>query len=188
MGLLQGKTSTGLNVCFSGCNYTRRYVISVKLICCFGVGDGHKQTFNIKNTLLPRKLISVICTVVHIKTSFRCMQPWKGEGLWLWTRQTKGGKLQLRSSFFCLVTQRIVAYHYPRFTKTYRSHIQGSSWISWPLKMGPIGFPETSVRNYHYTLRKTPQKPRFHPLCDRSLKSRNFNWFHRTEFLISPCS
>lgn len=99
------------------------------------------------------------------------------------------GKIQLRSSFFCLVTQSIVAIHYRRFTKTYRSHIQGSSsWFSWPLKTGPIGFHETSVRNYHYNLRKTPEKSRFHPIRGRSLKSRNFDWFHRTEFLISPCS
>jgi len=27
------------------------------------------------------------------------------------------------------------------------------SKIAWPLKMGPIGFPETSVRNYQHTLR-----------------------------------
>ena len=26
-----------------------------------------------------------------------------------------------------------------------------------PLKTGPIGLPETSVRNYHYTLRNNPQ-------------------------------
>ena len=29
-------------------------------------------------------------------------------------------------------------------------------WILWPLKMGPIGCPETSVRNYRYTLRYFP--------------------------------
>ena len=28
-----------------------------------------------------------------------------------------------------------------------------SSWTAWPLKVGPIGFPETSVRNYQSTLR-----------------------------------
>jgi hypothetical protein len=35
-----------------------------------------------------------------------------------------------------------------------------SSWISWPLKMGPIGCPETSVRNYHSTLRIIPEERR----------------------------
>jgi len=27
-----------------------------------------------------------------------------------------------------------------------------------PLKMGPIGCTETSVRNYHYSLRNSPEK------------------------------
>jgi hypothetical protein len=35
-----------------------------------------------------------------------------------------------------------------------------SSWISWFLKMGLIGCPETSVRNYHYTLRNIPEERR----------------------------
>jgi len=29
---------------------------------------------------------------------------------------------------------------------------------SWPLKMGPIVCPETSVRNYHYLLRNNPEE------------------------------
>jgi hypothetical protein len=29
---------------------------------------------------------------------------------------------------------------------------------SWPLKMEPIGCPETSVRNYHYWLRNNPEE------------------------------
>jgi len=33
-----------------------------------------------------------------------------------------------------------------------------SSWIYWPLKMGRIGCPETSARNYHYTLHNIPQE------------------------------
>jgi hypothetical protein len=35
-----------------------------------------------------------------------------------------------------------------------------SSWISWSLKMEPTGCPETSVRNYHYTLRNIPEERR----------------------------
>ena len=38
-----------------------------------------------------------------------------------------------------------------------------------PLKMGPIGCPETSVRNYQYSLRS-------HLLRCGSLKSRIFSW------------
>ena len=33
---------------------------------------------------------------------------------------------------------------------------------SWALKVGPIGCPETSVRNYHYTLRNIPEERRCH--------------------------
>ena len=29
---------------------------------------------------------------------------------------------------------------------------------SWTLKIGPIGYPETSVRNYHYSLRNNPEE------------------------------
>jgi len=36
--------------------------------------------------------------------------------------------------------------------------------------MGPIGCPETSAKNYHYTLRNFPEERRFHLLCDGSLK------------------
>jgi hypothetical protein len=42
---------------------------------------------------------------------------------------------------------------YRRFGTTYRSHIQGL--IRDSFKMGPIGCPETSVQNYHSTLRRS---------------------------------
>jgi hypothetical protein len=35
-------------------------------------------------------------------------------------------------------------------------------WISWLLKMGLIGRPETSVRNYHSTLHNIPEEWRTH--------------------------
>jgi len=47
-----------------------------------------------------------------------------------------------------------------------------SSWIPWPLKMGPVGCPETSVMNYHYALRNIPEERRSHLLSDRSMKWR----------------
>ena len=34
------------------------------------------------------------------------------------------------------------------------------SWTSWPLKMGPIVCSETSVTNYHSTLRRIPEERR----------------------------
>jgi hypothetical protein len=39
------------------------------------------------------------------------------------------------------------------------------------LKMGSIGCPETSVRNYHYLLCNDPEEHVSHLLRDRSLKS-----------------
>ena len=37
--------------------------------------------------------------------------------------------------------------------------------------MGPIGFPETSIRNYPYLLRNNPEERSSHLLRGRSLKS-----------------
>ena len=45
-------------------------------------------------------------------------------------------------------------------------------WILEPLKMEPICCPETSVRNYHYSLRNDPEGHSSYLLCGRSLKSR----------------
>ena len=42
-----------------------------------------------------------------------------------------------------------------------QSNLQGSC-ISWPVKMGPIRWPKTSVRNYHYTLCNFPAENIFH--------------------------
>jgi len=65
------------------------------------------------------------------------------------------------------------------FGTTYQSYPQGSrffrrnlsSWLSWPLKMGPTGCSETSVMNYHYTLHNIPEQCRSHLLHSGSLKS-----------------
>jgi hypothetical protein len=40
------------------------------------------------------------------------------------------------------------------------------------MKTGPIGCPETSVRNYDYLLRNNPEDRSSHPLLGGSLKSR----------------
>jgi len=53
--------------------------------------------------------------------------------------------------------------------------VQGD-WTAWPLKMGPIGCPETSVTNYQSTLRKNPRRvkisftPRRKPEITQSLR------------------
>jgi hypothetical protein len=57
--------------------------------------------------------------------------------------------------------------------KTYRSHPQRSWTPSWPLNMEPVGCPETSPRNYHYTLCNTTEERKFHLLRHGSLKSSN---------------
>jgi len=47
-----------------------------------------------------------------------------------------------------------------------------SSWGQEPVKMGPIGCPETSVINYHYSLRSNPEERSSQLLHGGSLKSR----------------
>jgi len=47
--------------------------------------------------------------------------------------------------------------------------------------MGPIGCPETSLRNFHYSLRNSPEERSSDLLRGGSLKSRVFK--HATVFL-----
>jgi len=60
---------------------------------------------------------------------------------------------------------------------------------SWPLKMGPTGCFETSVMNYHYSMRNNPEKFRSLLLSGGSLNSRIsssslvFYMFHGTNSL-----
>jgi hypothetical protein len=62
---------------------------------------------------------------------------------------------------------------YRRFGTTYRSYLQWPSSPAWPLKRGPIGYSETSVRN--------------HPSAARRItKERRSNWMlslNATEFV-----
>jgi len=75
---------------------------------------------------------------------------------------------------FCDIIQHIVVSPYRRFGTIYRSHLQDneSKKDSWQLKMGQIGCPETSVRNYHCMLCNIPEQRRSHLLRGGSLKSR----------------
>jgi hypothetical protein len=43
---------------------------------------------------------------------------------------------------------------------TFRVNLSVPLWSSCPMKMGPIGFPETSVQNYHSTRRNAPEESR----------------------------
>lgn len=63
----------------------------------------------------------------------------------------------------------------------------------WPLKMGLIGFPETSERNYNYSLHNSPEERSPHLLRGGSLRNnRNSVWCQeglatfQSEFHISP--
>ena len=58
----------------------------------------------------------------------------------------------LKRSLSNLWTWRSGAFPYRCTVRDFRL----SSWMSWPLKMAPLGCPETSVRNYRYTLRIIP--------------------------------
>ena len=59
------------------------------------------------------------------------------------------------------------------------------SGISWPLKMGPIGCPETSVRNYHSALRDVQEESRFmlNGLCCLSPRDTCF----LANYAVSDC-
>jgi hypothetical protein len=67
----------------------------------------------------------------------------------------------LRSVLLWDITQRRVVILHWRFGRTYLSHLQGPRSLrlvgfwrttSWPLKVGSIGCPETSVKDYHSRL------------------------------------
>ena len=80
--------------------------------------------------------------------------------------------VQMRSGVFWDVTQRRLVVCWRRFgttcwspysrVKQAKKNLFGlfSSLTVWHLKMGPTGCPETSVRNYQFTLGKIPEKRR----------------------------
>jgi len=57
---------------------------------------------------------------------------------------------------FWNVTQRRFAVIYGRF-----GTVNKETWHAWPFKIGPIGFPETSVTYHPLTLRNAPEERRF---------------------------
>ena len=94
----------------------------------------------------------------------------------------------MRTAFFWVITQRVVVISYRRLGTNYQSHLQISiilssrvkNQFSWPLKMGQIGCPETSVRNYHHSLCSNPEERSSHLLVGGSHKSRTdlYMWRH----------
>ena len=67
----------------------------------------------------------------------------------------------------------------------FRSHLQGSR--SCHLQMGLIGRSETSIRNYHYTLRNSPEERGSNLLRDRSLKYLTLSLFLQ-DIMTGGCS
>ena len=59
--------------------------------------------------------------------------------------------------------------------QTFRYNLSVPSLVfknpKWALRMGPIGFPETSVRKLHYSLRNNSEECSSQPLRGRSPKS-----------------
>jgi hypothetical protein len=68
----------------------------------------------------------------------------------------------MRAAIFLDITQRRVGTLYRRFGTTYLSHLQGQD--------GTDGCPETSVQNYHCTLRNILEERRSHLHRGGSLK------------------
>jgi hypothetical protein len=71
----------------------------------------------------------------------------------------------LRSALLWTITQRVVVIPYRRFGTTYRPHLP-----PWPLKIRSTRSPETSVRNYHYLPRNSPEERSSHLLRCRRVK------------------
>ena len=90
----------------------------------------------------------------------------------------------MRTAFFWAITQRVVVIPYRRFGTTYRyylqrSRIQEESPLPFldflPLKMGPVGCPETSVMDYHYSLRNSPEERGSQPIYELQAQYKHNN-------------
>ena len=85
---------------------------------------------------------------------------------YVWVPQRYRQCLALRIAFVWVIVQRVLVISYRRFGTTYRYHFQC------PSKTKPIGCPETSVINYHYSVRNNPEERNFLLLSGGSVKSR----------------
>jgi len=84
-----------------------------------------------------------------------------------------------RTVLFWVFMQRVVVISYRLFGKSYRSHLKGTR-----VKMGPIGCPETSVWNFHYSPRNNLEEGSYHLIRDerpvfthRTSMFLNLRWF-----------
>ena len=69
--------------------------------------------------------------------------------------------IYLRTALLYFMTQRVMTISSRLFF-----------WTTWHFKRGPIGVPETSVRNYHSLLRNNPAERSYYLLHEGILKSR----------------
>jgi hypothetical protein len=94
----------------------------------------------------------------------------------------------MRSTLFWDITQRRVVIGYRRFGTTYPSHRQG--WRSprrtyfWPLKMGPIRCPETSVKYYQSPLCNIPEERRSQRVWSFAIKRLEAHALTTTAFCL----
>jgi hypothetical protein len=80
--------------------------------------------------------------------------------------------VKVRTALLWAITQRVVILPYRRFGITYCFHLEGSKWVLDTCRWDPIGGPETSVRNDHYSLHNSSEERSFHLPLGGSLKSR----------------
>jgi hypothetical protein len=103
-----------------------------------------------------------------------------------------------RTALFWIITYRVIIIYCRRFGTTYRSCFRGSKlqkkgpspntmFIQERVKLAPIGCPETSAVNYHYSLRNNSEGRSSNPLRGRSLKSVkdvSVLWFYILRYML----
>jgi hypothetical protein len=64
----------------------------------------------------------------------------------------------------------------------------GSSWTALPLKMGRMGYPETSVTNYQSTMRKVPEEQRYRPIHEQARHQTEIKFYGLSNLISSLTS
>jgi hypothetical protein len=100
----------------------------------------------------------------------------------MWRRKEKLAVLAILSALFNFEICAVLGYYVAlngNHLSTFRnnvsvpsSRVKKSKKTAWPLKMGPIGCPETSVKDYHSELHNIAEERRFNQHRGGSLKSR----------------
>jgi len=126
--------------------------------------SGEKTNLENKNTSLRHNFKqwgyqTIYGTLRALKISLH-LTPGLAQNIYVFNVDHEQTERPFRLRHFCAITRRVVAIPFRSFLLD-----------SWPLKMGPIGCPGTSVRNYCYTLRNSPEECSSHLLRGRSPKS-----------------